>query len=299
MSVSRAELEEGVLWACRLEVLARKPGNVHPGAAFSDLTCEDFLKSAELIAPVLGASAGNGVGEIVLRGMQATRSGVGTNTNLGILLLLAPLIATREQMLSRENVGKVLGALTLKDAEGVYEAIRLSQAGGMGEVAEQDVRQTPTVNLLEAMRMASGRDTIAAQYATNYELVFRALEQLPRSHERFAEGWEEETVRLALWLQAEVPDSLIARKCGLETAQEASRRAREVLRVWDVPPEREVSLREFDIWLRGDGNRRNPGTTADLVAAVLFVGFRDKILPLPEVGGAASQWRGLPEIPSC
>ena len=42
-------------------------------------------------------------------------------------------------------------------------------------------------------------------------------------------------------------------------------------------------FREFDAWLRADGHRRNPGTTADLIAASLFAAFRDGILPMPSL----------------
>ena len=32
----------------------------------------------------------------------------------------------------------------------------------------------------------------------------------------------------------------------------------------------------FDRWLRADGHARNPGTTADLVTACLFVALRER-----------------------
>ena len=78
------------------------------------------------------------------------------------------------------------------------------------------------------------------------------------------------------------PDTLIARKCGLAVAEEAARRARQVLDGgWPKPGAAWARLGELDAWLRADGHRRNPGATADLVAATLFVALREESLPLP------------------
>jgi triphosphoribosyl-dephospho-CoA synthase len=78
------------------------------------------------------------------------------------------------------------------------------------------------------------------------------------------------------------PDSLIARKRGEAVAVEASRRAAEVLAGGEIAG--------FDAWLRGDGHARNPGATADLVAAALFVALLDGTIQLP---GKGSGWDGL------
>lgn len=274
-------LERSILWACRLEVLAPKPGNVHPGASFADLRSDDFLRSAELAAPRLARAVSEGVGKSVLDAIKATRAEVATNTNLGIVLLIAPLAAVGVDVSLREGIREVLGGLSIADAAAVYAAIRCAQPGGMGKVSEQDVHEQPTVTLLEAMRLAADRDAIGAQYANNFWLVLEGVEVLSRVRS-FPECWKEEIVRLAVWIQARVPDSLIARKCGIETAREASRRAAEILDFWEDSARREEGLVAFDAWLRGDGHRRNPGTTADLVAAVLFAAFRDRILAVPD-----------------
>lgn len=271
-------LERAVLWACRLEVLAPKPGNVHPSASFTDLHCRDFLRSAELVASILALSSKTGIGKAILSAINATRAEVSSNTNLGIVLLIAPLASLPAEVPLKNGISSRLHELTLQDSADVYEAIRRAQPGGMGKVSDQDVNDAPTVTLLEAMRMAADRDTIAAQYANDYRLIFEALD-FWQPETSFPEHWESEIVRLALWIHAQVPDSLIARKCGLEVAQEASRRAAETLASWNDLSQRESKLAELDGWLRADGHRRNPGTTADLVAAVLFAAFRDRILP--------------------
>ena len=79
--------------ACLLEVSAPKPGNVHRGADFEDMTFVDFAISAVAIAPAMENAVRHGVGQAVWEAIQATRALVRTNTNLGTVLLLAPLAA--------------------------------------------------------------------------------------------------------------------------------------------------------------------------------------------------------------
>jgi triphosphoribosyl-dephospho-CoA synthase len=83
-------------------------------------------------------------------------------------------------------------------------------------------------------------------------------------------------IRAYLKQIAACPDSLIWRKCGPDTANEASTRAANVLNENKERPDLNPSaVADFDRWLRADGHRRNPGTTADLVAAALFVLLRE------------------------
>ncbi|RLS54224.1 MAG: triphosphoribosyl-dephospho-CoA synthetase [Planctomycetota bacterium] len=263
--------------ACLLEATAPKPGNVHPGAAFADLRYVDFVASAEVAAPALAAAARVGVGAAVLAAIQATRGRVGTNTNLGIVLLIAPLAAVPQGIPLADGINAVLAGLTMRDAELVFEAIRTAQPGGLGQVAEGDVSTAPTMDLLCAMGMAADRDSVARQYVTDFEIplsvgipIMRHL--VNRSPGRTLDG----VVNLHLHFMARWPDSLIARKCGLEVAHEAQHRADRVLEwQWPESPRGIAEIQEFDTWLRADGHRRNPGTTADLVAATLFAYLRE------------------------
>ncbi len=106
--------------ACLLEATARKPGNVHPGAPFPDLTYGDFVRSAHLIRPSFEHAEEWSVGRIVLNAVERTRREVGTNTNLGILLLLAPLASVPPGVSIAEGIGDVLAGLTREDARLVY-----------------------------------------------------------------------------------------------------------------------------------------------------------------------------------
>lgn len=262
--------------ACRLELLAPKPGNVHPGAAFDDLTAEDFLRSAEIVAPILARAQSDGFAESILAAVEATQSALGRNTNLGIILLLAPMAAVPADRPLSNGIADVLAATTIEDSRMVYRAIRRAQPGGMGDAAEQDLSEEPTLPLVEIMRMAADRDRIAAQYANGFrDVIELAVPELLRWSER-CERTTAAIVGLHLSLMAMRPDTLIARKCGAEVAEESARRARLVLEAgWPQSSAGVELCDELDGWLRADGHRRNPGTTADLVAATLYAAQRD------------------------
>jgi triphosphoribosyl-dephospho-CoA synthase len=263
--------EELLRQACRLEVLARKPGNVHPAASFPDLTCDDFLRSADIVSPVLAAAPVLGVGAVVLDAVTRTHAILGRNTNLGIVLLLAPLAAVSRDRKLVEGVASVLAATTV----------------GMGQVAEQDIAAVPTLPLVEVMRLAATRDRIAYQYAHDFRDIFELAVPTLLEWSRRTADWETAVIGLHLALMASIPDTLIARKCGAEVAIESARRAAHVLEAgWPDTPAGLGACREFDAWLRSDAHRRNPGTTADLVAATLFAALRDhdmRITMRPEI----------------
>jgi triphosphoribosyl-dephospho-CoA synthase len=265
-------------FACLYEATAAKPGNVHPGVCFEDLSYADFVASAVVIGPVFDRSLETGVGQTVLDAVRATRAAVGTNTNLGTLLLLAPLAAVPMRQPLADGIGAVLAGLTADDTKHVYEAIRLSCPGGLGRAEQADVFSdpSPNLNLVEAMRLAAERDTVARQYTNNFSDVFEGIavwiaEALAR---RLPLG--EAIVWTHVRRLAACPDSLIGRKCGPQIAAEATRRAAAVLSSEKHGQSAfHKALNDFDSWLRADGHRRNPGTTADLVAAGLFVLLRE------------------------
>jgi triphosphoribosyl-dephospho-CoA synthase len=272
--------------ACLLEATARKPGNVHPSENFEDTTFLDFALSALAIGPALDRAAGRGVGAMVLDAVASTRRVVATNTNLGMVLLLAPLAAVARKVPLREGVADVLSATTVDDARLVYRAIRLARPGGLGQATEQDVTAEPTQTLVDVMALAADRDTVARQYANSFGEVFDV--GVPALRGALAAGRPLETAVIAthLRLLAEVPDTLIARKCGPDESREAARRAADVLRDgWPDSTTGILSCAGLDRWLRARGHARNPGTTADLVAAALFVCLRDGTIRLPVTGG--------------
>ncbi len=282
----RPLLETSVHTACVWEVTARKLGNIHRYADFDGTSYLDFILSAGAITTVMGnaPSWGNTIGQVIGASTRATREVVGTNTNIGIILLLAPLASTwveTDKPNGRHELDRRLRSLTVQDARDVYNAIRLANPGGLGDVPEQDVRSEPTVTLLEAMKLAADRDLIARQYANGFADVFDfGLPALLAGFERFG-CIEAAIIDCQLRWLAEYPDSLIARKNGPAAAEDVRRRAAEVMRLGGIAtPEGRAAGVALDRHLRSDGNKLNPGTTADLIAACLFVALREnKVRP--------------------
>jgi triphosphoribosyl-dephospho-CoA synthase len=262
--------------ACLLEVAAPKPGNVHRGADFENLTFQDFVVSAVAIAPAMEAAADRLLGVTILSAVDSTRQAVAKNTNLGTVLLLGPLAKVPRHTPLESGVADVLASCGPDDARDVYAAIRLASPGGLGRVDEYDIAGPPPADLMAAMRAAADRDMVARQYAENFGHVLGETAVWLR--ETLANNWPlaESIVYVQMQLMAQHPDSLIARKCGAAVAQEASDRAAHVLAA-GMPGNEDYyrALGDLDFWLRSDGHRRNPGTTADLIAAALFAGLRD------------------------
>lgn len=258
---------DAVRVACELEVSAPKLGNVHPNAAFNDCDDVTFIRAAAQISPVLGSHDQSlPLGDRVLNSVKRTRLVTDANVNLGIILLIAPLAMTDD----RQGVARVIRALSPADGSKVFEAIRLASPGGMKreEVApSQDVlaaHDTP-IDLVEAMSQAAHRDRIALQYASSFDDFFDNVLPIVASHLRQALPVHDVIVNAQLDLMSREVDSLILRKCGPEIAKEARARAATCLASDSVQ-----QRQQFDAWLRADGNRRNPGTTADLLAASLY-----------------------------
>ena len=265
--------------ACLLETAAPKPGNVSPGHDFADMTYGDLARSALALGPVFAASqvCGRGVGELIADGIRATAGVTAANTNLGIVLLFAPLAraaVTHDVGESlREATERTLAALTVQDATAAIEAIVLARPGGLGDVSEHDVREPARVTLREAMAAAADRDLIASEYASGYGIVFG--EGLPLLTAALDAGAAtlDAIVTLHVGLLAAHPDTLIVRKAGAEAAAAVSAAAGEVR-------DGTRSLAELDGRLRADGHRLNPGATADLVAATLLAALETGV-PLP------------------
>jgi len=282
LAPSQLSIGQCAALACLLEAIAPKVGNVHRGADFEDLMFTDFAVSAVLLGPIVEDTIVLGVGRTVWATIEATRRYVGTNTNLGIILLVAPLAAVPREQPLVAGIGKVLEELDADDARFIYQAIAGAGSRALGKVEAMDVSGPPPEDLLKAMQAAADRDLVAKQYVTRFETVLqRVAPWLVEGRER---GWSltDSIVHAHLRLMSEEPDSLIIRKSGRALAEEASRHAARVLD--SGAPQDESYLRaleDFDFWLRADEARRNPGTSADLIAAGLFAALREGQLHPP------------------
>jgi triphosphoribosyl-dephospho-CoA synthase len=214
--------------------------------------------------------------------VEDTRGWTRSNTNLGIVLLLAPLaraaLRSGEPAPSgargtlRERLAQTLAETTVADAAQVYSTIRHVRPGGLGEAAAEDVSEPPTVTLREAMALAAERDAIAREYVTNFALTFEVGVPAIRAARRDGLAWTDAAVDAYLRLLDSTADTHIARKLGQTEAEAVSRRAREILEAGGTrSPVGREALTVLDAELRDPQNRRNPGTTADLTCAAIFV----------------------------
>ncbi|WP_247875690.1 triphosphoribosyl-dephospho-CoA synthase [Azospirillum sp. TSH100] len=274
----RTMVEEAVFTACRLELMALKPGNVHIHAEGHGMTVTQFLDSAAAIAPIL-ATPGHRVGETILRAVEATRGVAGCNTNLGIVLLLAPLAAAalcrdKGEPL-RLRLARVLDGLSVADAADAFAAIRVALPAGLGEAPQHDVAEAPRIDLRAAMATAADRDSIARQYATAFADVFAFGVARGRSALRRGASPAEAASAIHLGFMALHPDTHIARKHGAAVAERVRDQAFRLERRLAVGPAfgghsgAARRLLAFDRALKRRG--LNPGTSADLTVACLFV----------------------------
>lgn len=273
--LSEAEIRNAVYWACEQEVMAPKPGNVNCFSDGHNMATKDFIKSAEAIAPIM-AIPDLSVGERILQSIQVTRGVVDCNTNLGIVLLFAPLCSAIQTCDKFSNLPtalqKVLASLTVEDARLCYQAIRLAEAGGMGKSQQQDISDEPTVTLLEAMELAQNHDQIALQYVNNFQDIWQislpALTNALNSGESVV--WA--TAFAYLKLLSAAPDSLICRKQSVELANAVTEKAKQLVFQMNKNSKLNAYITELTAWDKELKQKAiNPGTTADLVATTLLL----------------------------
>jgi triphosphoribosyl-dephospho-CoA synthase len=264
--------------ACRAELNAFKPGNVHVFRDGHDMTVATFERAAEVAAVRL--VTGRTVGERIEGAVRASLAAVGCNANLGIVLLAAPLAeaaltSPREEPL-RSSLARVLRRLTIADAEAAFRAIAAANPGGLGAPKAHDVAGPATVTLREAMAAAADRDRIAQQYVTDFEDVFAAVaafEDRPAGRETVED--------IYLGFLSLFPDSHVARKFGVLAAETLRLSADRFAAALDHEPDRDRALDAFDLHLKAQG--LNPGTSADLTVATLFAATLSQ--PTPERHG--------------
>jgi triphosphoribosyl-dephospho-CoA synthase len=276
VALQAADVAAAAQLACLIEASAPKPGNVSPGRPFADLSYVDFLASAAAIGAPLAGAGTRPLGATVHLAVEATARWTRSNSNLGIVLLLAPLaraaLAESRGTDLRGVLRRVLEETTVEDACDVYAAIRLAAPGGLGRVEAQDVASEPTKTLVEVMRLAAERDGIAREYATAFDRTFLTGAPALDAARRDGLSWDDAVVETFLTLLAADADTHVERRGGAALAAEVSREARSVLAAGGV---RSAAGRHaidgMDRGLRGAHHTGNPGTTADLTAAAIFV----------------------------
>lgn len=266
--------------ACIGELQAIKPGNVHVFADGHGMTVHDFIKSADATAELI-SQADLSVGERILQAVKATQSAVGMNTNLGLILLCAPLVhaalSPSTELDLAHNLARVLDELSVDDGALAAQAIMLAKPAGLGSATKHDVQAEIGVNLKELMLAAADRDFIAWQYANNYDTIF--CDALPRFLTA-KQAWQDQAkVNSEVWATTSVylaflarhPDSHIVRKHGINIAQAICFEAQAIevdYAKTNNPKLMQTPLLKWDASLK----RRdiNPGTSADLTVATLL-----------------------------
>lgn len=269
---------DAVRWACVLEATAPKPGNVFPGRGFADLNHGDFIAAAEIAARDFGRSS-DPITVRMLRAVDQMKSHLGTNVNLGIILLLGPLVAADEARTDTMNaadfnvwrklIRRVLEQFDGQDGKRIFQAIQRASAGGLGSSESMDLNEThDSIDILHAMDLARDRDRVALQYSDGFDDLCREVVPILNNSIRDCGDVLTGICQAHLRLMASAPDSLIGRKNGPKVANEVQQRAQQ------IDPTDVDRVESFDRFLREGGHHLNPGTTADLIAAALYVLLR-------------------------
>jgi triphosphoribosyl-dephospho-CoA synthase len=279
-SVSAASIARAFIDACEAELAAPKPGNVHIFAHGHGMEARDFVASAAAAAPHI-AAPGSSVGQRIRGAVEATWAAVGQNTNLGIILLCAPLAhaaLTAQSPDLRLETQRVLAALDVADAEDAFRGIARANPAGLGTAEAHDVSGPAEATLLDAMRAAAARDRIGFQYAHGFVDIFETgLGALAQARQRGHDG-PRATLDIYMTFLCAFPDSHVARKYGIETAQAVMAQARRAAAQFEGASREAAFAGALDLDHKLKERRINPGTSADMTVAALFSDFLIAIL---------------------
>lgn len=293
-----------------LEVSAYpKPGNVHRTHDFPGTRFEHFLAAGVAIYPALLEAAQatidgkypkdrqNLLGETINKATQRTHVWQGGgNVNFGEILLLTPLVIGAAMCLFegdlsinhfRSEATRVIANGSILDGVLVYQAFQVANPGSMGSRERYDVTNPRAVEEILHDKMTfrdlfllnNGTDDISDELTQGFPRTFQ--EGLPHFAEelRASKNPNAAIVDTFLFLLGNKPDSFITRKVGAERAQAVQIRAKDVLsRGGMLAKGGEEAVWALDEKLQKEKGRLNPGTTADIIGATLFVacacGFR-------------------------
>ena len=275
-----------------------KPGNVHRTRNYDDMVFQDFVISGVVIGDTMEEVANQAkeiddlskaeLGKFILQAVNETNRWIETNTNLGIMMMCIPIAASAAISNSfdeiQENVGRFMDATTVEDAVNLYDAINVADAGGMGDQEECDVMSEKAKDELRAnnqtmydvLKISAGWDRLANELTSKMPVCFEI------GYPTFSHLWEtcddvdvinKATVLTFMTILSQIPDTLISRKYGNEIAESVSGKDEEILKFKDDDSFVEKLL-EFDDYLYE--NKYNPGTTADLTAASIFLSYLAK-----------------------
>ena len=289
-----------------------KPGNVHRTADFGGTRYEHFLASTVAVAPSLRTAAEQGVrvstqklslnrvevGRIIRDAVNDVASWQhGGNTLLGSIILLTPIAVSAGLTLGqgkssinrfRRNLRSIVESTTPEDAAILYDAINIAKPGGLGKAPELDVTDAVSrqaildkgISLYDIFKISAPWDSISSEWVNNYHITFDIGYPFLIRQLKVTRDTNTATVNTFLKILSEVPDTLVARKAGLDKAKEVSIEAQRVLEIGGLATlEGKKSLQQFDQKLRDPAHRLNPGATADLTSAALTLAILNGYRP--------------------
>ncbi|TRO54533.1 ATP--dephospho-CoA triphosphoribosyl transferase CitG [Candidatus Bathyarchaeota archaeon] len=288
--------------AALLEVSAYpKPGNVHRLNDMENTRYEHFLAGSVSLGSAMGKLAERsystrdwssiGLGRCIRDSVDEMFFWQnGGNIHLGVILLFAPLSAAAgvafhdkefDVMRLKEYTQQLISKATPRDSIDIYAAIdRAMSPQNLGSAETLDVNdersieriRSENITPLKIFELCKERDLICHEWVTGFSTVFEKGYPYLRYKIKSGADIKDATVDTFLNILAEHPDSLIQRKKGKETAQEVSKRAREILQSGGTRTEEgKEMIWRLDEELKKERGLLNPGTTADLTAASLFV----------------------------
>ena len=309
--INLTKFAEKVSMAAQLAVVLEvsaypKPGNISRLQKFKDTSLDHFLAGGIAIGPTVklatlrGIKAGQGkiplkllrVGHYIEKCVKESRDWhSGGNTNLGTVSLLIPLstaagLEWAKGEFKPEKLGltvkEIIRETTVDDALCFYRAVRLADAGGLGsppkgypDVLDPEFPgklRKSSLTLCKVLEACKGLDSICRELVEDMPITFKiGYPALVKAFKR-CRDINRAIVQAYFKILAAEPDSLIARRSGVEEARAVSEMAAEVLRLGGVFTEEGwKAILKMDEKLKTPDNRLNPGTTADLTASSLLV----------------------------
>ena len=268
------DLKSAYLFSCKKDIELIKPGNVNLLSSHKDTKAQDYLDSAILSSKEL-FNQNYSLGKRILESVNVTRSQVNVNTNLGIILLCAPVIQSYidfNNLDLREGVKKTLSTTSIKDTHDLCAAINISSPGGLGDSDMYDTASYPNASIKQIMDYSQEYDRISYQYSHNFSDIFDfIIPKLEFLNQRY-ESLDISLSLLFIEILAKIPDSHISRKFGDKIAKKTSNNAHDLLKILDRehdPDYLAKALNNLDYEYKKKGI--NPGTTADLLVASLMI----------------------------
>ena len=268
------DLKSAYLFSCKKDIELIKPGNVNLLSSHKDTKAQDYLDSAILSSKEL-FNQNYSLGKRILESVNVTRSQVNVNTNLGIILLCAPVIQSYidfNNLDLREGIKKTLSTTSIKDTHDLCAAINISSPGGLGDSDMYDTASYPNASIKQIMDYSQEYDRISYQYSHNFSDIFDfIIPKLEFLNQRY-ESLDISLSLLFIEILAKIPDSHISRKFGDKIAKKTSNNAYDLLKILDReydPDYLAKALNNLDYEYKKKGI--NPGTTADLLVASLMI----------------------------